>query len=233
MTVRGSQWLLAGLLGATLCTGCQGVSPAALAYFLLPESKEPAEYRRLPPGDKKKTNRVAILTVATLQTQTEFIQVDRELSQLLADQLEAACKENDDHIHIIPPGDVEEFKNRTPDWKSLSTAEIGRALRADYVIVLDLGKMTLYQQGSHDTLMQGHAELSIALVDVAHPDTVGKGKELSYTYPSDARGSIPVDADMPPQQFSQQFLAHLAKRLSFSFVPHTKHDRLLMQSMND
>jgi hypothetical protein len=221
MTARGRRWFLASLFGAAaLCAGCDFGS---LAYFVMPETKEPAELKRLASADKKKEVRAVILTYLALETRAEFIQADRELSERLAKHLRELCEANDEKVTIIPTRRVEEFKNAHPDWIKMDLTEIGRVLRADYVIYLEINSLGLYSKGSMNTMFQGQADISVTVADVNNPDDTPEQKRFSCVYPSDARGPVPV-GDTHPMEFRQAFLNYLAKRLSYYFAPYPKRE---------
>ena len=141
-----------------------------MAYFLFPEAKHEAEMKQLASNDKKEV-RVLLLTYATNKdTQPEFIQADRELAAILAQKLRQMYEVNGDNVTIINPHKVEEFKIMHPNWQQEpNLAEIGRQFKADYVVYVEIGSLTMYEKLSR-TLYHGHASLSVQLVNVHKPD---------------------------------------------------------------
>src|SRR5262249_13693453 len=120
MAAPNSRWRLVGLLfvAAVLGTGC---NPLLLPYFLISglEPKSPPEI--IPLADEKgKEVRVAIWAMAPVETGTEFIRIDRELSSILARHLQESFKETKDPVQIISPRKVEKFKDDHPDWQSMA-----------------------------------------------------------------------------------------------------------------
>jgi hypothetical protein len=220
-TVHSRRWLLASLLGVVLFTGC---NPGSLSYFLLPESKEDPEYRPLTAKDKEKGVKAAILIDSPMEIQTRFVQLDRQLSETLAVQVRQLAQANQEKIQILPTHKVEDFKNTHPDWKNLAIADVGRMLGVDYVINLDITKLSLVEPGN-GTLLRGRAQLAVTLVDVAHPEDTMMPREFSYLYPQEA--PTQCDFDTNPWQFRQEFLSHLARRLSFFFIAHSKRERMI------
>jgi hypothetical protein len=216
------RWLLSGLVGAALFAGCD---PATTLFFLMPEGKEEPELKALIAADKKKEVTVVILTYAAMEPQMEFIQADRQIAQLLAKQMNELFRADGDKVLIIPPRKVEEFKNKNPSWHSMEMTEIGRFFKADYLIYLELNKLSLYEPGSYNQMLRGRAEISISVVDMQHPDDTEEPEVKRYVYPADSRGAEAVDLDTPPSLFRQKFLAYVAKRLSWNFCPHAKHNR--------
>src|SRR5262245_58595644 len=65
---------------------------------------------------KQKPVKVVILTDTGLQTQSEFLHADKEISRLLALNLQKQCQENKEKVTVINPSQVEEYKNSHPGW---------------------------------------------------------------------------------------------------------------------
>ncbi len=201
-----------GILGAAaaLSAGCQA---STMAYFLFPEAKHEAEMKTLASDDNKEV-RVAILTYSTdLETRPELIQADRQLSEMLAHKLVELCQANNENVTIVNPHKVDEFKISHPNWQQEpNLSAIGRQFKADYLIYIEVSRLSMYENGSKQTLYHGQASLSVQVVDVSKPDESPLPKQVSFVYP-DARGPIPVE-DMQPMEFRQKFLGYLAWRLA-------------------
>lgn len=223
--LRRCGWLL-GLCVAAVAAGC---SFPGIMYFLMPEAKEPAEYKRLASDDKKKEVKVVLWTYMGLDTRMEFTQVDRQLTDLLARQIRKVSEENEEKVSIISPRKVEEFKNEHPNWKSLDLDEVGRNFKADYVISLEIDQFSLYAPNAHEMLLQGKTHMSVSLVDVAHPEETLPAREFTYIYPGE-QGAID-NFSMPISQFRQMFLEKLAQRLTYYFVNHPKRERVMMMDL--
>lgn len=221
MPARGRRRFLAVLWAGTLAAA--GCNLQSMAYFLSPEYKDPPELGAIADKNKKKTNRVAILTYFNpLETRSEAIQIDRELAGVLTRMLKEQCEANEDKIDIISPRKVEEYKNTHPNWKQTDLSVIGRALKADYVIYIEINSISLYDKGS--LMFRGRANMAVTLVDVAKPDDDPLNHPDTYVYPSDAHGGIPIDLDTNVRQFREQFVRYLAKRLCWCFTPHRKRE---------
>ena len=196
-----------GILGAAaaLCTGCQA---STMAYFLFPEAKHEAEMKNLASEDKKEV-RVAILTYSTdLETRPELIQADRQLSELLAVKLRELCEANNENVTVINPHKVEEFKLSHPNWQQEpNLADIGRQFKADYLIYIEISKLSMYEKGSVQSLYHGQAALAVSVVDVNKPEESPLPKQVSFPYP-DARadprrrhaaGGVPPEVPQLPR----------------------------------
>jgi hypothetical protein len=194
---------------AALSAGCQA---STMAYFLFPEAKHEAEMKKLASDDKKEV-RVVILTYNTdLETSPELVSADRTLAEMLAKKLRDMCEANGENVTIVSPHKVEEFKAAHPNWQQEpNLAEVDRQFKADYVIYVEIDKLSMYEAGSKQTLYRGNASLSVHLVDVHKPEEAPLPKQASFVYP-DTRGPIPID-EMQPMEFRQKFLGYLAWRL--------------------
>ncbi|HZY87827.1 MAG TPA: hypothetical protein VFE78_23525 [Gemmataceae bacterium] len=223
MKAHARRWSLA-LLVAAACAGCD---PATTAYFLLPETKDPPELRRLSSDDKKKEVKVAILTHTQLETRPELIQADRQLAESLAKQLRERFAENREKVVVVSPRRVEEYKNSHPRWRD--PLEVGRELRVDYVIYLEINSMSLYEKGSSNLMYRGRTNISVSLVDVNRPDENPEQTEITTEYPSEARGPVDASLDTNPMQFRAAFLGYVAKRVSWCFTGHRKRDTSIVE----
>jgi hypothetical protein len=196
-----------------------------MMYFLSPEPREEPEMKRLASKDKNKEVRVVILTYSAMDPQYEFIQADRQITLKLGRELTKLFQENEEKVTIVPPRLVEEYKNTHPSKHGLDPLEVGQHFKADYVIYLELNKLSLYEQGAGNQLLRGRADISVSLVDVHHPDDPEEPHSFTCVYPGDSCGAQDVSPENTPVSFREKFLAHVAKRLSYYFAPHPKRDR--------
>ena len=67
---------------------------------------------------------------------------------------------------MVSASKVDEFKNRHADWRTMPLDEIGSHFNADYVIDLEINKLSLYEVGSYNQIYRGRTEISINLCDV-------------------------------------------------------------------
>src|SRR5262249_709605 len=129
---------------------------------------------------------------------------------------------NEEKVVLVPQHKIEEFKNSHPDWHDLSPHEIGCKFKVDYVVVLEISQLSLYEKGR--TMYRGQAQISLTLVDVSHPDEPACSP-FSYQYPSEAKGGgMDIDSTMPPSRFRADFLDMMAKRLVRYFAAHSSRD---------
>jgi hypothetical protein len=216
------RWLLPVLLlVAVMCSfGCSLLTVPSVLFG--GESKQPALIKKLAADDKEV--RVVILTSTPLETRPEFLRADRDLANLIARQLREGFKANNEKAKIVSPTKVEEFKNTHPDWKRLDPSEVGGHFNADYVIDVEVNRLSMYEPGSSNLLFRGHAELTVSLVDVNHPDDSPDHRELTITFPGEVTGgAISVD-DKPPQVFKAEFYTRVATQVAWQFTAHPVRD---------
>ena len=213
--------ILAGLIAAvSLCVGCNIM---ALPFFLIPGMDPMHEPMcKLAPDKKGEQVKVVILASTGLENRSELVRADRELSSLLARQLQEAFKKNKENVTVVSATRVEQYKDKHPDWQSESPAAIGKHFHADYVIELDIESLTIYKEGSSKTIFQGHANIAVSVIDVHHAgdDPIFK-HPYRCEYPKD-RPIFSMDSD--PEQFRYQFMATIARELSWYFAKHPMED---------
>jgi hypothetical protein len=212
------------MTAAGLAAWCAGCSPGQMAYFLLPESKADPGIRKLASDDKKQQIKIAIVaSTQALPTSVELMNADRQLAMLLAKQLFEQCQANDENVLIVGPQKVEEYKSTHPDWKDKGEREIGKHFGADYVIVLEIRSISLYERGSFNTVYRGQIDLGVDLIDIKHPDEPLEHRDYTDGYP-EKNFAEAVDNDKGYRDFREKFLNHVAKRIAWYFTPHRHRD---------
>jgi hypothetical protein len=192
-----------------------GCNPLTGAFFLLfgVEDKVAPEFKIA--GNGKKTSHVLILTSMIAESHSDLLGVERQFATCIAKQLDADCKMNKEKVQITPVHKVEEFKANNPHWRTMTATEIGRQFEVDYVIEVEVSKMSLYEKGSERRLFRGRSAMRVQVVDVAKSCDEGPAhqRELNLEYPK-ARGPIPVDDDMNVQRFREVFVQRMAQEVS-------------------
>jgi hypothetical protein len=216
-------WLLPALVLLVLaCTfGCDPFSLPAL--FLYQDNREPPLLKKLASDDKKDVT-VVVLTYSGLETRPEFLRADRDLGNLVVKHLRDGFKDNAEKVKVVNPSKVEEFKSNHPNWKQLDLAEVGSRFDADYVIVLEIGRLGMYKPNCFNQIYQGRAELTVSLQDVRHPDEDAEHRDLTIIYPSEsAGGEMPTD-EKSPQAFKAEFFTKIATQVAWQFTAHLTRD---------
>jgi hypothetical protein len=210
--------MTAGLLTtAALSAGC---NPLELGYFLFgPEPKIEASLKQIASTDKERTVRAVVLVSNDANSSMDFVRADVELSHLVVNKMRDQCKYNNEKVELISPTKVNEFKNKHPDWRTIPPEKIGTHFDADYVIDLEINKLSLYEYGSANQIYRGRAEISITLFDVNNPDEGAERSEFNYVYPSDSIQGVPID-DKPKEKFIEDFYKSLAEKITWHFTAH-------------
>jgi hypothetical protein len=204
------------LLGTLFSLGC---SPGALFYFLFTDAN-PTEDPLCKLSSSDREVKVVILTsLGETEIRPELLRADRELSERFAAALRARFKENKEKVTVIPPSKVHAFKDRHPEWATMSLQAIGKHFEADYVLNLDISAITLYLKGSNNFFYQGHAEISVAAVDVNK--TSDEAVILEKQYTCDYPKSRPIETSgSGPGAFRALFLEKIARDLTKYFAAY-------------
>jgi hypothetical protein len=208
--------LVASILAGVVCgIGC---NPLTFIDFIGPEPQLPPQLQALKPTDKNKKGpvNVVILTYSGLETREEFLSADRQLSELLAKHMKELAEGSGEKLSFVNLRKVEDYKNTHPHWQEDLT-EIGKDLKADFVIYLEINSLSMYERGSRE-LYRGHADVSVSLYKVGDDDGLTQRKQYIATYPT-VRAE-PVDLDKPPMVFREEFLNYMAKHISWFFMAH-------------
>lgn len=223
-----ARWLRFAVLCVVAVAG-PGCNVLAFPVFVLMgmNSKEDPPCK-LASKDKEKEVQVVILASTGLETRTEFLRVDRELTSLLARHLTQGFKDNKEKVKLVSARKVDQFKDEHPNWKTMDLVKIGDYFDADYVIHLDILSISLYEPRSANQLFFGRAEIDVRVVDVNEPDEDPIFRKVYLTEYPKTRGPIPV-GDGSPTQFKQTFLDHVSRQLSWYFTAHPYDDEFKMQ----
>jgi hypothetical protein len=223
MTARWRRWSGCVLLLAVgLVSGCNF---GKAAYFLSgQQDMEEPRLKKLASDDRDKEVKVAILVHSGMELRPELLDANRLIAEATRKALNDASKYNGEKVKVINSFKVEELLRNTPDWQTMDRAALGERLGADWLITLEISKLSLYQPGSADMLYRGLVNMTIELTDVNHEDESAH-KEFTCTYPSEGKGGvIPVEQEMPVDRFKADFFNHLGKLIAWHFAAHPTED---------
>ena len=122
------------------------------------------------PTDGKKEVKVVLWTYMGLDPREEFIQADRHLAGMLAEEIRRLSEENKEKVTVVKPNLVEQYKSRHPNWQALDPEKVGHDFNADYVINLEIDKLSLYEPNANQQLYRGQTQILVSVVDMKHPD---------------------------------------------------------------
>jgi hypothetical protein len=196
--------LLAGsVLAALVLSTAGGCSVLPFIAYLYQGLATPAEY------DGLKGKRVAVICRPVASLQFESSSVSRELSMAVANLLEQNVK----HIKLVDQDEVDKWEDEN-NWDNY--IQIGKALKADMVVGIDLDQFSLLQG---QTLYQGKASVELSVYDLSKPTKrPAFQKSLPQRmYPPNA--PIPA-AEKPLPEFQRQFIQVLADQIARHFYDH-------------
>ncbi len=225
--VRRWRWWAAAVL-LTVLTASLGCNPIQMTnWALMPfmdTNVPPTCSCKLTVDDRE--SKVCIIVAHRDQLPNlMFKNADNVLAQKLTTMLEQRYKENGDKIKIVSVGKAMSYAAAHPDWMMQSKQELGKKFGADFIIYLELGPMTLYEEGSNMQLFRGKVDIDMTVFDCHAED--GDETKWSYSqlwiYPS----SGPEDAGggNSAQVFRQRFLDRVAKDLVPYFAAHPPRDK--------
>ncbi len=167
------------------------------------------------PADCDKLNGKRIAVVCRPVEELQYS--DRTAAPDLAAAIGQLLKANGKKIQIINPSDVRQWCDER-DWHDFT--EVGKGLKADMVIGIDLEGFSLMQG---QTLYQGKADVNVAVYDMKDGGKKIWGPTTLPRVVFPPNSSLPV-TDRPEAEFRAQFINVLAERIARNFYPHDPND---------
>jgi hypothetical protein len=222
-------WALRGMLcllplAVVFVSGC---NPASLAMLLVPfmDDKEPAKCKISTPN---KETTVAIVTWfgnAELKMWPELVPADSELSERLAAILRDRYALNKEKVKIVPNAQVRNYQNKMvgDTW---SPAEIGKQVKADKVIALEINSLSLYEKSTQRSqqLFRGNTEIAVKVYDLDKP--AGEQVVFEDFYKRVFPRENPIDGGGSSMQFRATFITRAARELSKLFAAYASDERM-------
>lgn len=175
-----SRWAAGLALAATLAvlTGCQAMAYPWLMWGTAPTKPVPAEYPYL------SGKNICILVWADLDTLFTYPNVQLEVSEFVA----AALKQSVRGATILPNRKVIEYQRRNPNWDRQSPAQIGAALGADRVLLIELTQYTTRDPDSPH-LFRGRIAANLKVYQTDDFDAAPSYRgDVECTYPPHGAG---------------------------------------------
>jgi len=200
---RGHRLVGLGLVLAMLLTSSAGCSTVAFTLaYLIKGTDVPAECKAL----KEKKVVVVCRPLASLQYR------NARVDQNLAEQVGVLLARNVPKIKMVDHRKVAEWMDEN-SWDEYT--EVGKALRADVVLGIDLEDFQLYQG---QTLFQGRAQVELKLYDCKTREIVFRKRLRPSVYPPNRR-MIPT-SECQESEFRQAFVGFLADQIGRHFYAH-------------
>jgi len=196
------------LLALALSAGCSMLP--AIVWVIDPDDVD-AEFEEL------NGKRVALICRAT-SMEYAHPTVSRDLAVRVA----ALLRKNVRKVEVVDERELADWVDKH-DWHDYR--EVGRALKADMVVGIDLERFEL-SRGS--TLLQGQADVRLAVYDVKNNTKVWEPtKPLSVKYPPNSPYAA---ADRQEDDFRRQFLGVLAERVARHFYDYDSRKDFALDS---
>lgn len=201
-------WMLASwslvLLALATSSGCMGL--AAQLMYVIKGHKTPAKFKGL------EGQRVAVVCVsdaAAYGPDTLTYTINKAVSVKLANGVRK--------ITVIPPTDIEKWMD-VNGWSEHNFVEIGRGLKADKVVAVEVGSYSI-REGS--TLYKGRTNLTVTVYDIKNGGQVVyvDGPE-EHTFPQNGRPAIQTT----DRKFETLYLAKLTDHIARQFFDHDMLD---------
>jgi hypothetical protein len=199
-----TRWILAAALLATIAIASQSGCTNMLATmaWVIQGGEVPPEFTGL------RNKNVAVVCRPLVDLEYSNSRSAEEIAKQVGKLLEARVRK----VRVVDPRQVAQWTDEH-DWNDF--AEVGKALKADLVLGIDLGEFSLYQG---QTLYQGKARIVLTVYDVAQNGKIVYQKKLPPTvYPPNV--AIPT-AERQEDQFRQLFISVLSDEIGRHFYAH-------------
>jgi hypothetical protein len=208
--------LIALLLVTAAGMGCNPfLFPSFVAGWFSDDRARPEyEFYKLARKEKdKKDIKVVVVPERGSRLSVDQFNMDGELARMFVRKLEAGFEENKDKVKVVPLKDVNTYKSKcsSQEWRAMRPQDIGKHFEADYVMVLELSSLSLYEKKSFGQFFRGSARVTLTLVDVDKDEPV-KTWDQSLQYPKDGRNQI-ADMDKTEEQFRTEFFDKITTKL--------------------
>lgn len=180
--------------------GCVGM--VANLIHVAKGNRIPAEYDGL--TEKK----VAVVCVAESESFGPS-----PIAPQIAKQVSSLLQENVDEITLVDQQKIEDWIDRN-DWDRIDFVAIGRAVKADSVVAINVDGFSL---NDGKTMFKGRSDLSVVVYDVATKKEAFSKSLPEVEYP---RNSVFHTTDMSKREFRRRFLTILSHRVARAFYPY-------------
>ncbi len=213
---RNRRILLGVLLVLAAGVGCNPI--LAPFYFIggFNKTTQPPEYAfyDIAKKDKgKKEFKLVVVPERGRGLSPDFFGQERTLGNVFVENLTASFAENKEKIKIVPIKEVVAYQSKCSreEWKAMLPQEIGKHFGADYVLVMELSQLSLYEPKSFDQFLHGTCRVSLTLVDVDKDEPI-KQWEPSLSYPKDGKNQV-ADIDTNRDKFKLEVFTKVAGKM--------------------
>jgi hypothetical protein len=210
--VQAATLLLIAVAAVTSSSGCASVLATGI-YVLQGGNMVPPEFEGL--EDQK----VVVVCRPPSSNEYRHAGASRAVSQRVSELLVEHVKK----VDVVSPREVDEWLDQS-DWGDYK--ELGRAVRADKVVYIELNDFDLFK-GS--TLYQGRADVTVTIYDMKNNGKMAWDRHLGeILYPTNS--GIPAQ-DKPEQQFEREFVSIVATRVAEHFYKHDANSEFAIDAL--
>jgi hypothetical protein len=205
-----------------------GCGPTTLGYIFqgFVDDKEAPKCKLSDPD--KEITLVLAAHFQNLEVRPELMTADQQLVDALATEMGKRFKDNKEKVKIVPPTRVRSDLLQLREWDVPSLREVAEKFQADYLIAIDIQKLSLLRRGSYDTLFSGECDLHVRVLDV-HKSILDGPKLDDYYHQSGFPQNRPVDAsNSSADLFRGMFVRKMADDLSKWFAAYPSDDKYKM-----
>lgn len=193
-------------------TGCMGLLATGIYFW---------EGGNFVDGECDKLDEKRVVVVCRPPSSQEYSHAGA--SRELAKRISRLLKENVPDIDIVNPREVDNWIDESDGEDFL---ELGRAVKADIVLHVELDSFDLYKG---KTLYQGNSNVTVSVYDINDGGDLAWDKDLGEVlYPRNS--GIPAQ-DKTVQSFQREFVGILASEISVLFYRHDPHILFAIDSM--
>lgn len=212
-----TRWLtlVAALL---LCVPLSGCSYVLFLGYLIggPPSVEPEFEAQTDESLSDKDVTVAVVCFAPTEVRYSFENIDNELAKYVTFRLV------EHKIKAIPPDYVKAWLDENKEWDR--PEEIGNALKANYIVYIDLNEFSLYEEGSA-SLYRGRSE---AIVSVWKMDEGGEAEKI---FSAEKISKYPLHQPISTSEetftnFKGRYLSRLSEEIGRFFYEYYLSDEI-------
>jgi hypothetical protein len=228
----GWRWSLVLLGGLSwLSLGC---SPQSLSMFLMPfaDNKVDPEFKLFASNDKEITL-VVMANFKDSQYSQDLRDADAELAKCVAQAFRKRCEANKHKLKLIPQAQVRALqlgqlakKFEQSEEGDSGPVEIGRKLKADYVLQLDIEALRIYEPRSRPKMFHAGTQINVNLYKMktknADDDNLLHQTQYQSSYPKEG----PISAENGSEaQFRRTFFEKAAQEISRMFIAYPPEEK--------
>ncbi len=210
-TRTGQPCVIMLMLAAVLASAGGCTSLLFTAAYIFKGNDAPAEC------DKLREKRVVVVCRPVVALRYSNARVDQDLAQ----EVGALLRQNVPKIKVVDHRKVAEWMDEHA-WEEY--AEVGKALKGDLVVGIDLEHFELHQS---QTLFQGRANTEVKVYDCQTGKLVFNKRPPQAVYPPNR---VVQTSDVQEADFRRQFVRVLADQIARHFFDHDRYENFAMDS---